>query len=171
MHEAYIDKCIEYYFDDPLFDATEVGEKLGEKKDLLKSVFKMSYLRGVLQTNNLVPPQFQMLHGNVDEDQRVDAFIDSENIAKNASALLIEHEDSVARLRARNDKVVTGIEERAEATSGGGGNDDDNNDPDPEPSNDDTPSDDNNPESTDGGGGQEEDALFGEGGGADNPLG
>ena len=50
-HEEYIDKGLEYYFNDPLFDSSEVGEKLGEKLDLVKSVWKTSYMRNISAIN------------------------------------------------------------------------------------------------------------------------
>ncbi len=172
-HEKLIDKCIEYYFDDPLFESSEIGEKLGERKDLFKSVFKMSYMRGILQSNNMVPPQFQMLHGDVDDEDRVDPFTESETIVKNVSKLALQHEGEISKLRVRNDRVVENIEAKAEAA--GGDNSNDSNDP--EPSSDDEPSDSN----AGGSGGDDgtpptddqDDDLFGDdaGGGSDNPLG
>lgn len=169
-HEEIIDKCIEYYFDDPLFESSEIGEKLGEKRDLFKSVFKMSYMRNVLQTNNLVPPQFQMLHGDVDEENVVDPFIESETIIENFSKLALQHEAQVAKLKVKNDETIQRIEDGNQPPEGGEGGDDGSSTDDTpaeEPA-DDTNTDDGNTDTggePDGG-----DDLFGEGG-DDNPLG
>ena len=175
-HEEYIDKVLEYYFNDPLFDSSEVGEKLGEKLDLVKSVWKTSYMRNILQTNNLVPPQFQALHGNVDDEDFIDPFIEGEQIVKNFSKLAIQHENEISRLRARNDLIVEQIQERVEGGEGGDGDSDDSSSSDDTS---DTSTDDNNTD-TDSGGGDDANAepaaddsgddLFGDGG-ADNPLG
>lgn len=173
-HEEIIDKCIEYYFDDPLFESSEIGEKLGEKRDLFKSVFKMSYMRSILQTNNLVPPQFQMLHGDVDEDNMVDPFMESEVIIENFSKLALQHEAQVAKLKVKNDETVQRIEdgETPEGGDGDGGMDDNSN----EDTSADTPTDDTGGDgdnSGDDGTLTEEEDLFGDGGdsGSDNPLG
>lgn len=174
-HEEYIDKVIEYYFNDPLFEASEVGEKLGEKLDLFKAVWKASYMRGVLQTNNLVPAQFQALHGNVDDEDFVDPFIEAEQLVKNFSKLALQHESEISRLRTKNDTTVENIQARVEGGEGGGGNNNDDSS-----SNESTDTDaDNNPDTGDGGDGSpaptdgedDGDDLFGDGGGADNPLG
>lgn len=172
-HEEIIDKCIEYYFDDPLFESSEIGEKLGEKRDLFKSVFKMSYMRSILQTNNLVPPQFQMLHGDVDEENMIDPFIESETIIENFSKLALQHEAQVAKLKVKNDETVQRIEDGNQPTEGG--SDDGMSDT----STEDTSTDDTAADSGDGSDGGEsddtsaEDDLFGDGGegGSDNPLG
>lgn len=169
-HEEIIDKCIEYYFDDPLFESSEIGEKLGEKRDLFKSVFKMSYMRNVLQTNNLVPPQFQLLHGNVDEENLIDPFVESETIIENFSKLALQHEAQVAKLKVNNDTTIERIENNAQNEGGGDGSDDNSSTDDTpaeEPA-DDTNTDDGNADT--GGEPDGEDDLFGEGG-DDNPLG
>lgn len=177
-HEGMIDKCIEYYFNDPLFESSEIGEKLGDKLEMFKAVWKSSYMRGILQSNNLVPPQFQMLHGDVDDDNRVDPFVESETIVKNVSILALQHEAQISGLKVKSDNTMEAIAAKAEAAGGGddidtGGGDDTNSDagvdgdnpPDAGADGDTAES----PEADDGG----DDDLFGEGagGGDDNPLG
>lgn len=141
-HEEFVDKVIEYYFDDPLFASSEMGEKLGDKLDLFKAVWKSSYMRNILQTNNLVPKQFQALHGNMDAEDFIDPFIESETIIKNFSKLALAHDGVVSKLRVRNDKIATNNEDRATAALGGEGGS--SSSPEPEPS------DDNKPEGGDG---------------------
>lgn len=172
-HEAYIDKVIDYYFNDPLFESSEVGEKLGEKAELFKTVWRSSYMRNVLQTNNLVPKQIQALHGNIDEDEDfIDPFAETEQFIKNFSKLLIQHEGEISKLRVRNDNIMQNLEDRAsdESNDDGGGDDED-----VDSSNDDANDNDAGDNSTDGGDGDdpfdEGDDLFGDAGGADNPLG
>ena len=172
-HEAYIDKVIEIYFNDPIFEASEIGEKIGEKMDALKAMWKTSYLRGVLQTNNLVPKQFQALHGSVDDEDFVDPFIESEEIVKNFSKLAIQHENEITRLKVRNDDIMERIQEQGE----GGSNEDSSDDNSDDSSSADT---DANSDSDDGSSGDNNaasddaadtgDDLFGDSG-SDNPLG
>ena len=173
-HEGMIDKCIEYYFNDPLFESSEIGEKLGEKLELFKAVWKSSYMRGVLQSNNLVPPQFQMLHGDVDDDNRVDPFLESEMIVKNVTTLALQHEAQISGLKVKADNTMEAIAAKAEGASNGdgdggdaGGDGDAPVDDNPEPADDgsgETP-----PAEADAGDG---DDLFGDDtGGGDNPLG
>lgn len=173
-HEDLIDKCIEYYFNDPLFAASEIGEQLGEKLELFKSVWKMSYMRGVLQSNNLVPPQFQMLHGDVDDEDRIDPFLESELLVENFSKLAIQHEAQVAKLKMKNDTTITAINEKVEGGDGDGDNSNADapadNPPDDTvdaPADDASTGDGTDPEkATDA-----DDDLFGDGAAADNPLG
>ena len=173
-HEGMIDKCIEYYFNDPLFESSEIGEKLGEKLELFKAVWKSSYMRGILQSNNLVPPQFQMLHGDVDDDNRVDPFLESEMIVKNVTTLALQHEAQISGLKVKADNTMEAIAAKAEGASNGdgdggdaGGDGDAPVDDNPEPADDgsgETP-----PAEADAGDG---DDLFGDDtGGGDNPLG
>ena len=175
-HEELIDKCIEYYFNDPLFAGSEIGEQLGEKLELFKAVWKMSYMRGVLQSNNLVPPQFQMLHGDVDEDDRVDPFVESEIIVENFNKLAIQHEGQVAKMRLKNDAAMTAINENAEGGEGDGG-DSSNTDTSDDSTSDGNDASGDNADTGDGGTPPDADAedgdLFGmdDGAGSDNPLG
>lgn len=124
----------------------------------------------MLQTNNLVPPQFQLLHGNVDEENLIDPFIESETIIENFSKLALQHEAQVAKLKVNNDTTIERIENNAQNEGGGDGSDDNS-------STDDTPAEEpaddtnTNDGNTDTGGEPDgEDDLFGEGG-DDNPLG
>lgn len=122
VHEEYIDKVIEYFINDPYFDSSEVGEKFGEKLDLIKGVWKSAYMRDILQKNNLVPPQFQALYGNLDSESFIDPFIDAESIVKNMSSLLVQHESQISKLRHRNDAIATRLDEAAQNQFGGDGN-------------------------------------------------
>ena len=132
-------------------------------------------MRGILQTNNLVPAQFQALHGNVDDEDFVDPFIEAEQLVKNFSKLALQHESEISRLRVKNDTTVENIQARVE---GGEGGDGDNSDDSSSNESTDTDADDN-PDTGNGGGdspapadGEDDgDDLFGDGGGADNPLG
>ena len=132
-------------------------------------------MRGILQSNNLVPPQFQMLHGDVDDDNRVDPFLESEMIVKNVTTLALQHEAQISGLKVKADNTMEAIAAKAEGASNGdgdggdaGGDGDAPVDSEPESSGDgngDTPP----AEDT----GDDGDDLFGDGAdsGDDNPLG
>ena len=132
-------------------------------------------MRGVLQSNNLVPPQFQMLHGDVDEDNRVDPFLESEMIVKNVTTLALQHEAQISGLKVKADNTMEAIAAKAEGASNGddtstdtGDGSDTSVDSEPESSGD---GDGGTPPAEDTG--DDGDDLFGDGAdsGDDNPLG
>lgn len=173
IHEQFIDKVIEYHFSDPMLDTEEVGEKVGSKIELLKAAWKSSYIRGIFQSNNLVPPQFNFLHGVDEEEGAVDPLEEGELMAKRLVEYVVQHEQQMSNVRYKADAQIEGIQERAEAAAGGDGDggDNDSGDTDPEPaddtSGDDAPADDGG--SSEDGGGDED--LFGmDGDGTESPI-
>lgn len=170
-HEALIDKCIEYYFSDPVFESSEIGEKLGDKLELFKNIWKSSYMRGIMQTNNLIPPQFQMLHGKMDEDNYVDPFVEGETIVSNMVKLALQHESQISKLRVKSDTTFENIQKKAEGGNPDGQSDNELNDTSSTSTNNDD-NDNPNPESTDKQAGDPDDGedLFNDGN-VDNPLG
>lgn len=111
-HEAFIDKVIEYHFSDPMFSSEEVGEKVGGKLEMLKAVWKTSYMRSVLQSNNLIPQHFKFMYGDVSDDETIDPLIESEGMVKRVADYVIQHEQVLSKVRYKTDAVIERINER-----------------------------------------------------------
>ena len=173
-HEEFIDKVIEYHFTDPMFSAEEVGEKMGGKLELLKAVWKTSYMRQVLQNNNLIPNHFKFLHGDVDQADQVDPLLESEQIVKRTVEYAIQHEAALSKLRYKTDATIERINENDMNKAGGGeeGDDDTSSTDADTSSSEETPAADTS--GADAGGGEEQgggEDLFGDGEGGDGEFG
>ena len=127
-HEQFIDKVIEYHFSDPMFASEEVGEKGAEKLELIKAVWKSSYIRNVMSTNNLIPPIFNILNGGDLEEGYSDPLEESESMVKRMLEYLVQHEQQMAGVRYKTDASMERINETAEANAGGGEGGDDSGD-------------------------------------------
>lgn len=134
-HEEFIDKVIEYHFSDPMFSSDEVGEKGSEKLDLVKAVWKSSYIRGVMQSNNLVPSQFNLLHGVETEEGLVDPLEESEAMVKRYLEYVVQHEQQMAGVRYKTDATIERVQETAQAKAGETGGDGGDTTTEPEPTN------------------------------------
>jgi hypothetical protein len=150
-HEQFIDKVIEYHFNDPMFASDEVGEKVGGKLEFLKASWKSSYMRGILQNNNLIPDHFNFMYGDLDQEDRVDPLTEAETLVKRTVDYALEHEAVMSKIRYSTDAKIEHLNERDMNSAGSEGGDNDTSSPTPEPA----------PESTDDGG---------EGGGKETPA-
>ena len=139
-HEEFIDKVIEYHFSDPMFASEEVGEKGADKIELVKAVWKSSYIRGIMQSNNLIPSQFNLLHGVETEEGIVDPLEESEGMVKRYLEYIVQHEKQMAGVRYKTDATIERVQETAQAAAGETDGGSDTNEPatDPEPNGDDS---------------------------------
>lgn len=139
-HEEFIDKVIEYHFSDPMFASEEVGEKGADKIELVKAVWKSSYIRGIMQSNNLIPSQFNLLHGVETEEGIVDPLEESEGMVKRYLEYIVQHEKQMAGVRYKTDATIERVQETAQAAAGETDGGSDTNEPatDPEPNDDDS---------------------------------
>ena len=139
-HEEFIDKVIEYHFSDPMFASEEVGEKGADKIELVKAVWKSSYIRGIMQSNNLIPSQFNLLHGVETEEGIVDPLEESEGMVKRYLEYIVQHEKQMAGVRYKTDATIERVQETAQAAAGetDGGSDTNESATDPEPNDDDS---------------------------------
>ncbi len=137
-HEEFIDKVIEYHFSDPMFASEEVGEKGADKIELVKAVWKSSYIRGIMQSNNLIPSQFNLLHGVETEEGIVDPLEESEGMVKRYLEYIVQHEKQMAGVRYKTDATIERVQETAQAAAGETDGGSDTNEPatDPEPNDD-----------------------------------
>ncbi len=159
-HEEFIDKVIEYHFSDPMFASEEVGEKGADKIELVKAVWKSSYIRGIMQSNNLIPSQFNLLHGVETEEGIVDPLEESEGMVKRYLEYIVQHEKQMAGVRYKTDATIERVQETAQAAAGETDGGSDTNEPatDPEPNDDNS-----NPDQGEGETPAEGEDLFGMG--------
>jgi hypothetical protein len=93
-----------------------------------------------MQSNNLIPSQFNLLHGVETEEGIVDPLEESEGMVKRYLEYIVQHEKQMAGVRYKTDATIERVQETAQAAAGGTDGGSDTNEPatDPEPNDDDS---------------------------------